>query len=80
MSAPGESTRSIAVELALLFLHELEPLVAEDPERLVSTEAVLSFAAIRRGDPITCNTGAGFWRNTIPAPGHYGAFLVKFAI
>ena len=53
MSAAGESSRSIAVELALLFLRELEPLVAEDPERLVSTEAILSFAAIRRGDPIT---------------------------
>ncbi|MGC2495929.1 hypothetical protein [Candidatus Binatus sp.] len=36
-----------------MFLRELEPLVAEDPERLVSTEAVLSFAAVRRGDPIT---------------------------
>jgi hypothetical protein len=53
MSAAGESSRSIAVELALLFLRELESLVAEDPERLVSTEAVLSFAAVRRGDPIT---------------------------
>jgi len=53
MSAAGESSRSIAVELALLFLRELEPAVAEDPERLVSTEAVLSFAAVRRGDPVT---------------------------
>ena len=53
MSAAGESSRSIAVELALLFLRELEPLVAEDPERLVSTKAVLSFAAVRRGDPLT---------------------------
>ena len=53
MSAAGESPRSIAVELALLFLRELEPLVAEDPERLVSTEAVLSFAAVRRADPLT---------------------------
>src|SRR5271166_6125263 len=53
MSAAGESSRSIAVELALLFLRELERLVADDPERLVSTEAVLSFAAVRRGDPIT---------------------------
>src|ERR1700719_2624824 len=49
----AESSRSIAVELALLFLRELEPLVVEDPERLVSTEAVLSFAAVRRGDPVT---------------------------
>jgi len=53
MSGAGESSRSIAVELALLFLRELEPLVAEDPERLVSTEAILSFAAVRRGDPST---------------------------
>ena len=53
MSAAGESSRSIAVELALLFLRELVPTVAEDPERLVSTEAVLSFAAVRRGDPVT---------------------------
>jgi len=53
MSATGESSRSIAVELALLFLRELVPTVAEDPERLVSTEAVLSFAAVRRGDPVT---------------------------
>jgi hypothetical protein len=52
MGAAGES-RSIAVELALLFLRELEPVVAEDPDRLVSTEAVLSFAAIRRADPPT---------------------------
>ncbi|MGO9606878.1 MAG: hypothetical protein ACLQAT_26390 [Candidatus Binataceae bacterium] len=51
MSAAGP--RSLAVELALLFLRELEPLVAEDPERLVSTEAVLSFAAVRRADPLT---------------------------
>src|ERR1700722_12442449 len=53
MSAASESSRSIAVELALLFLRELEPLVAENPERLVSTEAVLSFAAVRGGDPLT---------------------------
>jgi hypothetical protein len=53
MSATGESPRSIAVELARLFLRELEPVVAQDPERLVSTEAILSFAAVRRGDPLT---------------------------
>ncbi len=52
MSANGRSP-SIAVELALLFLGELEPRVAEDPEQLVSTEAVLSFAAVRRADPPT---------------------------
>jgi hypothetical protein len=61
MSAAGESSRSIAVELALLFLRELEPLVAEDPERLVSTEAILSFAAVRHGDPITWQ----HWRRTL---------------
>src|SRR5271168_2156529 len=53
MGGAGESSRSIAVELALLFLRELEPTVVEDPERLVSTEAILSFAAVRRGDPVT---------------------------
>src|SRR5271163_4832864 len=53
MGSAGESSRSIAVELALLFLRELEPTVEEDPERLVSTEAILSFAAVRRGDPLT---------------------------
>jgi hypothetical protein len=51
MSAASE--RSIAVELALLLLRELEPRVAEDPELLVSTEAVLSFAAVRPADPLT---------------------------
>src|SRR5208337_223602 len=53
MGSAGESSRSIAVELALLFLRELEPTVEEDPERMVSTEAILSFAAVRRGDPVT---------------------------
>jgi len=53
MSMSGESSRSIAVELALLFLRELEPQIPDDPERLVSTEAVLSFAAIRRAHPST---------------------------
>jgi len=43
--------RSVAAELALLFLRELEPRVADDPDLLVSTEAVLSFAAIRHADP-----------------------------
>jgi hypothetical protein len=37
--------------LALLCLRELEPRVAENPELLVSTEAVLSFAAVRQADP-----------------------------
>jgi hypothetical protein len=53
MGATGEPPRSIAVELARLFLRELEPLIVEDPERLVLTESVLSFAAVRRGDPLT---------------------------
>src|SRR5271155_4498807 len=48
-----QNVRSLAVELALLFLRELEPRVAEDPELLVSTEAVLSFAAVRPADPLT---------------------------
>ncbi len=45
--------RSLAVELALLFLRELELQVAQDPERLVATEAVLSFAAVKAADPPT---------------------------
>jgi hypothetical protein len=45
--------RSIAAELALLALSELEPRVADDPELLVSTSAVLAFAAIRHADPVT---------------------------
>jgi hypothetical protein len=53
MSTAGESTRSIAVELALLHLRELEPLIAEAPELLVSTETVLAFATIRNADPAT---------------------------
>ena len=52
MGAAGEPPRSIAVELALLFLRELEPQLAQDPELLVSTEAVLSFAAVRQADPL----------------------------
>ena len=47
----SQPLRSIAAELALLFLRELEPRVANDPDLLVSTEAVLSFAAIRHADP-----------------------------
>ena len=50
--------RSIAAELALLFLRELEPRVADDPELLVSTEAVLSFSAIRHADPLQWE----YWR------------------
>jgi len=49
MSEAGESPRSIAVELARLFLRELESQVEEDPERL----GILSFAAVRRSDPPT---------------------------
>ena len=42
--------RSIAVEMAVLFLNQLEPRVAENPELLVSTEAILSFAIVRQSD------------------------------
>ena len=52
MNDETQPLRSIAAELALLFLHELEPRVPNDPELLVSTEAVLSFAAIRHADPV----------------------------
>ena len=50
-SATPSEPRSIAAEVALLFLNELEPTIADDPELLVSSEAILSFAAIRRADP-----------------------------
>jgi hypothetical protein len=52
MKTADEPTRSIAVELALLSLRELEPKLANDPELLVSTEAVLSFAAVRNAYPL----------------------------
>ena len=50
MAADHES-RSIAAEVALLFLNDLEPRVADHPELLLSSEAILSFATIRRSDP-----------------------------
>jgi hypothetical protein len=58
MSDGTQQPRSIAAELAVLFLRELEPRVADDPELLVSTEAVLSFAAIRYADPLQWE----YWR------------------
>src|SRR5271169_3805724 len=42
---------SIAAEVALLFLSELETKIADDPELLVSSEAILSFATVRRALP-----------------------------
>jgi len=42
---------SIATEVALLLLNQIEPRVADDPDLLVSSEALLSFAAIRRSAP-----------------------------
>jgi hypothetical protein len=48
--AADHKARSIATEMALLFLNDLEPKVPDDPELLVSSEAVLSFATIRRSD------------------------------
>jgi hypothetical protein len=39
------------MELALLCLRDLEPKVGENPELLVSTEAVLALAAVRQADP-----------------------------
>ena len=53
--------RSVAAELALLFLRELEPRVSNDPELLVSTEAVLAFAAIRHADPVRWE----YWRTIL---------------
>ena len=48
----SQHARSIAAEMALLSLNELEPRVANDSELLVSTEAVLCFAAIRHAEPV----------------------------
>src|SRR6202011_5757241 len=56
-----QQLRSIAAEMALLFLRELEPRVPNDPELLVSTEAVLSFAAIRHVDPVQWE----YWRSIL---------------
>jgi hypothetical protein len=50
VSAEHES-RSIAAEVALLFLNDLESKIPDNPELLVSTEAILSFATIKRSDP-----------------------------
>jgi hypothetical protein len=58
MKDGSQQLRSVAAELALLFLRELEPRVADEPELLVSTEAVLSFAAIRHVDPVQWE----YWR------------------
>jgi len=41
----------MAAEVALLFLNQLEPRIPDNPELLVSSEAILSFATIRRSDP-----------------------------
>jgi hypothetical protein len=49
--ASDHEPRSIATELALLFLNDLESRIADNPELLVSSEAILSFATIRRADP-----------------------------
>src|SRR4029077_14862607 len=61
MSDATQPLRSVAAELALLFLRELEPRVANDPELLVSTEAVLSFAAIRHADQVRWD----YWRTIL---------------
>src|SRR5690242_16702052 len=42
--------RSVAAELALLYLREIEARLADEPDLLVSTEAVLSFATIKSAD------------------------------
>jgi hypothetical protein len=49
--AADHENRSIAAEVALLFLNDLESRVPDNPELLLSSEAILSFAAIRRSDP-----------------------------
>ena len=49
--ASEHESRSIATEMALLFLNDLESQVPYNPELLVSSEAILSFATIKRSDP-----------------------------
>ena len=49
--ASEHEPRSIATEMALLFLNDLESQVPYNPELLVSSEAILSFATIKRSDP-----------------------------
>ena len=51
MSESDHEPLSIAAEVALLFLSELESKVPDNPELLVSSEAILSFATIKRSDP-----------------------------
>ena len=48
--ATEHQARSIAAEVALLYLSELEPRIDNDPELLVSSEAILAYAAIKRAD------------------------------
>jgi hypothetical protein len=49
--ASDNEVHSIATEMALLFLNSLESQIPDNPELLVSSEAILSFAAIKRSDP-----------------------------
>ncbi len=53
MGAAGESPRSIAVEMALLFLRELEPRSQKIRSGWSRPKRYSPFAAIRRGDPVT---------------------------
>jgi hypothetical protein len=46
----ASAPRSIATEVALLFLHDLEGRIADDPELLVSSEAILSLSIVKRSD------------------------------
>jgi hypothetical protein len=49
--AADQEPRSIATEMALLFLNDLESRIDDNPELLLSSEAILSFATIRRSNP-----------------------------
>ena len=59
--AGDNEPRSIAAEVALLFLNELESRIESNPELPVSSEAILSFAAIRRADASHCD----HWRTIL---------------
>jgi hypothetical protein len=64
MNDGAPQPRSIAAELAVLFLRELEPRVPNDPELLVSTEAVLSLSNTCCASPRAAKTLSGNQRPT----------------
>ncbi|HVB81599.1 MAG TPA: hypothetical protein VNE82_16835 [Candidatus Binataceae bacterium] len=72
--ADDPEARSIAAEVALLCLAHLEPRVPDNPELLVSNEAILSFATIRRSDPSRWE----YWRSILTK--YQKAELIEFML